>query len=218
MSDFYVLFNLFLLFAQYNASLRKPKPCSTRNCNPVYIVVMLLSLYNSVLLYNERSIYMKESPTLYRKRMIPDECVLLKDDVILEQNEDFIITKWNTLKPRRDFHHGYSCYYLNKGIKVSKFYREDNSLLYWYCDIVDYHYEENDNSLVVTDLLADVVIYPDGDVKVLDIDELAIALEKKICPVELVTKALKQLDMLLNLIYDDKFEILTSPIENIEKI
>ena len=159
---------------------------------------------------------MRENPSIYRKRMIPDECVLLKDDVILEMNEDIIITKWNTHNPRRDFHHGYSCYYLNMGIKVSKFYREDNTLLYWYCDIVDYKYEEKDNSLIVTDLLADVVIYPDGFVKVLDVDELAIALEKNICPVDLVIKGLKRLDNLLSFIYDDKFDILTNHIERIE--
>ena len=118
---------------------------------------------------------------IYRKRIIPDECILLKDDIILERTPDRIITKWNTLNPRRDFHHGYSCYYLNLGYKVSKFYREDDTLLYWYCDIVDYRYQEAENALIVTDLLADVVIYPDGYIKVLDVNELAIALEKKLC-------------------------------------
>ena len=113
-----------------------------------------------------------ETLKIYRKRIIPDECILLKDDVILEANDEIIITKWKTLKPRRDFHHGYSCYFLKTGYKVSKFYREDDSLLYWYCDIVDYTYDEAQNSLIVTDLLADVVIYPDGYVKVLDIEEL----------------------------------------------
>ena len=154
-----------------------------------------------------------EDLKIYRKRMIPDECILLKDDVILEVTDDIIVTSWKTLKPRRDFHHGYSCYYLKLGYKVSKFYREDNTLLYWYCDIVNYDYREEDNSLVVTDLLADVVIYPDGYIKVLDIDELAIALEKKLCSPEIVTQALRILDRLLNIIYDDKFETLSSKIE-----
>lgn len=154
-----------------------------------------------------------EDLKIYRKRMIPDECILLKDDVILEVTDDIIVTNWKTLKPRRDFHHGYSCYYLKLGYKVSKFYREDNTLLYWYCDIVDYDYRKEDNSLIVTDLLADVVIYPDGYIKVLDIDELAIALEKKLCSPEIVTQALRKLDRLLNIIYDDKFETLSSKIE-----
>ena len=154
-----------------------------------------------------------EDLKIYRKRMIPDECILLKDDVILEVTDDIIVTSWKTLKPRRDFHHGYSCYYLNLGYKISKFYREDNTLLYWYCDIVNYDYREEDHSLIVTDLLADVVIYPDGYIKVLDIDELAIALEKKLCSLEIVTQALRKLDGLLNIIYDDKFETLSSKIE-----
>lgn len=150
---------------------------------------------------------------IYRRRMIPDECILLKDDIILEQTKDLIVTKWNTLKPRRDFHHGYSCYFLNYGYKVSKLYREDNTFLFWYCDIVDYQYKEKGNALIVTDLLADVVIYPDGFVKVLDINELAIALEKKLCDPERIMQALKKLDNLLNLIYDDKFDTLSSKIE-----
>lgn len=150
---------------------------------------------------------------LYRRRIIPEECILLKDDKILEVTDDVIITSWNTLKPRRDFHHGYSCYYLNLGYKISKFYREDNSLLYWYCDIVDHSYDEKNNSLIVTDLLADVVIYPDGYIKVLDIDELAIALEKKLCEPQTVTQALRRLDSLLNMIYDDKFEALSKRID-----
>lgn len=150
---------------------------------------------------------------IYRKRIIPNECILLKDDIILEENEETIITKWETLKPRRDFHHGYSCYFLKSGYKVSKFYREDNSLLYWYCDIVDYTYNQPEDALVVTDLLADVVIYPDGYVKVLDIDELAVALEKELCESRTVIQALSGLGKLLDLIYEDKFDTLSSYVD-----
>ena len=31
---------------------------------------------------------------LYRRRIIPSECLLLKDDEILEQNDEFLITRW----------------------------------------------------------------------------------------------------------------------------
>ena len=117
-------------------------------------------------------------PTLYRKRIMPDECVYLKDDVILKCNEDIILTKWNALRPKKELHHGYSCYFLKEGLKLSKFYRNDDSLLYWYCDIVEYEYRPEDNSLTSLDLLADVIICPDGFVKVIDLDELAIAMDK----------------------------------------
>ena len=96
---------------------------------------------------------------------------------------------------------------------MSKFYREDNSLLYWYCDIVDYTYRETGEELLVTDLLADVVIYPDGYIKVLDLNELAVAIEQTLCEPHIITQALRKLDNLLNLIYDDKFDTLTSYIE-----
>lgn len=154
-----------------------------------------------------------ENLSIYRRRLIPDECILLKDDIILESSKELIVTKWTTLKPRKDFSHGYSCYFLNQGFKVSKFCRADNSLMYWYCDIVDYDYNKETNTLVATDLLADVIIYPDGFVKVVDLDELALAVEKKICEPEKITLALKNLDSLLNLIYDDKFDVLTAHVE-----
>ena len=132
-------------------------------------------------------------PILYRKRLIPEECVLLKDDIILSCNEDIIVTKWNALKPKKDLHHGYSCYFLKEGYKVSKFYQEDNSLLYWYCDIVDYEYQKKDNRLVVTDLLADVLIYPDGFVKVVDIDEMVICLNEQKISLEQLKHSLTQI-------------------------
>lgn len=151
----------------------------------------------------------KPYPILYRKRLIPEECVLLKDDVILSCNEDVIVTKWNALKPKKDLHHGYSCYFLKEGYKVSKFYQEDNSLLYWYCDIVDFEYQKEDNRLIVTDLLADVIIYPDGFVKVVDIDEMVICLNEQKISLEQLKHSLTQLDKLLQIIYAGKFETLT---------
>jgi hypothetical protein len=38
-------------------------------------------------------------PNLYRKRFIPEELTLLKDDIILQNDKDLIITKWVTLHP-----------------------------------------------------------------------------------------------------------------------
>jgi len=149
------------------------------------------------------------NPILYRRRIIPDECVLLKDDIILSCDEDHIVTKWNALRPKKDLHHGASCYFLKEGFKVSKFCREDDSLLYFYCDIVDYNYDSAQNNLIVTDLLADVIIYPDGFVKVVDLDELVTALEARSISLDTLKASLNKLDKLLNIIYSGKFENLT---------
>ena len=143
---------------------------------------------------------------LYRRRLIPSECILLKDDIILEQNDEFIVTKWNTIHPKPDFSHGCSCYFLREGIKVSKIYRADGSLVYWYCDIVDYAFDEISNTLTVTDLLADVILYPEGRMEVVDLDELAEALERELITKEQMTTCLRNLNHLLSMIYRDKFD------------
>lgn len=156
------------------------------------------------------------NPVLYRRRIIPDECIQLKDDVILECNEDRIVTSWNAIRPKKDLHHGYSCYFLKEGFKVSKFYYEDGRLLYWYCDIVDYDFIASDNKLIVTDLLADVIIYPDGFVKVVDLDELVTALNSRSISLDTLKSSLNKLDKLLNLIYARKFDTLKKEIEKFE--
>ena len=154
-------------------------------------------------------------PILYRKRLIPDECILLKDDRVIVRDDEKIITGWHTIKPRKDLHHGYSCYYLKKGFKVSKFYRDDGSLLYWYCDIVSYDYEPDTDTYIVTDLLADVIVYPDDFVKVVDIDELVTALNEKLISEETLKVSLLNLNALLEIIYAGEFGILQKPIESI---
>lgn len=153
------------------------------------------------------------NPILYRRRLIPDECILLKDDVILECNEERIVTSWNAIRPKKDLHHGYSCYFLKEGFKVSKFFYEDGRLLYWYCDIVDYDYSPSDNKMIVTDLLADVIIYPDGFVKVVDLNELVISLESRSISLDTLKSCLLKLDKLLNIIYSGNFSSLTCFIE-----
>lgn len=152
---------------------------------------------------------------IYRKRLIPDECVLLKDDIILEQSDDIILTKWKTLNPKTAFSHGCSCYFLHDGIKVSKFYRSDNTLLYWYCDVVSYDYNKEENVLTTTDLLADVIVHPDGSVQVVDLDELAEAFEKGLLSPEQMSACLRQLNQLLSYIYRDKFDRLQTHLEKL---
>ncbi len=148
------------------------------------------------------------NPILYRRRIIPEECVLLKDDIILSCDEDRIVTSWQALHPKKDLHHGCSCYFLKEGFKVSKFCCEDGSLLYWYCDIVEYDYHASDNSLIVTDLLADVIIYPSGYVKVVDLDELVTALESRSISLDTLKSCILRLDKLLQIIYSGHFDTL----------
>lgn len=157
-----------------------------------------------------------EYPDLYRKRIIPEECILLKDDEILFLNDDLLVTRWKTLKPRKDFHHGVSCYFLKEGFKISKFYREDESLLYWYCDIISADISKDANKIVITDLLADVVILPDGFVRVLDLEELSEAHAAGKLSTEMLTQAVALLGKLLKIIYNGAFGKLALELEQRE--
>lgn len=154
-------------------------------------------------------------PILYRKRLIPEECVLLKDDEILLCRPDLLITKWVTLKPRLDFHHGYSCYFLKEGYKISRFYRKDGSLLYHYCDIIRPDYFADTNELIVTDLLADVIIYPNGFVQVVDIGELSEASQQGLIGIDDIRNALSSLQNLLDEIYGGRLDALMAPLDEV---
>ncbi|MCI8628184.1 MAG: DUF402 domain-containing protein [Firmicutes bacterium] len=140
--------------------------------------------------------------TLYRKRFIPMETILLKDDNIVFQNEDVIVTKWNALKPREDFSKGISCYFLKEGYKISRFINKNDNIVYHYCDIIETEYIVQNNTYIFIDLLADVLIYENGFIKVVDIAEIAEALEKNILSLDLAKKALYRLDALLTIIYN----------------
>lgn len=158
-----------------------------------------------------------KTPELYRKRLIPLQNIPLKDDQILFESDEIIVTKWNTLNPKTQFDHGISCYFLKEGVKVSKFYMSDGTLLYWYCDVVDYVYEEEKNRLTVVDLLADVLIYPDGAVKVVDLDEMADAFGQGLLSAELLREGMYRLDGLLRKIYKGDFVKMQGILEQYEK-
>lgn len=157
-------------------------------------------------------------PRLFRRRFIPDENIELKDDMILALEPNLIITSWNVLKPRRDISRGVSAYFIDKGIKVSKVFDNAGQMVYWYCDIIETHYDEKENIYTFNDLLIDVVVYPDGHVEVLDMDEFADAMEQGILSVGTIAHAMRATDDLLHTIYAGEFEKYTHYIDDMLKV
>ena len=154
-------------------------------------------------------------PRLFRRRFIPDENIELKDDMILALEPNLIITSWNVLKPRRDISRGVSAYFIDKGIKV---FDNAGQMVYWYCDIIETHYDEKENTYTFNDLLIDVVVYPDGQVEVLDMDEFADAMEQGILSVGTIAHAMRATDDLLHTIYAGEFEKYTHYIDDMLKV
>ncbi len=142
-----------------------------------------------------------KKPLLYRKRLIPRENIPLEDDEILYFSDTELITRWHTLKPKPQLHHGISYYALDRGWKISRFYDFAGNFLYWYCDIISTEYIPEENSYIFTDLLADVIIYPDGRIHVVDLDEMKEALQDKLLTADEIVAALGQLDALLRILY-----------------
>ena len=147
-----------------------------------------------------------------RRRFEPDETIVLKDDRILYMNSDYILTKWDTLTPRKDFAGGISAYYPDENWKVSLVYRSDGSIYHWYCDILETILHEDDKHIETNDMLLDVIIR-DGQVFVVDADELAQVLEANKVSPAFVAKALRSMDRLLKAIYSGEFKKIKAPVE-----
>ena len=143
---------------------------------------------------------------LFRRRFIPNEITPLSDDKVLKLEENLIITSWKTLNHRTDFASGMSAYFIDKGWKVSKFLDREGNIKYWYCDIIDCILDEASNSFTYEDLLFDVVVYPNGSIKVLDCDEAAEAREKGYITEEQLLRGLKSMNELLTTIYHGRFD------------
>ena len=154
---------------------------------------------------------------LFRRRYLPDEITELKDDKVLSLSEDLLITSWDSLRPRDDFSSGVSAYFINLGVKVSKIYTADGTLVHWYCDINEPEIHKEDRTYIFHDLLIDVVVAPDGSTRVVDMDEFADMLEQGVISQPLGIHALRRTDHLLRLIYSGNFSQLTSYIDAIEK-
>lgn len=150
-----------------------------------------------------------EKPLLYRKRYIPLEIKSLNDDEILLVTDDVIVTKWNTFKPKKEFSKGVSYTFLNEGYKISKFMKDNGETVYYYCDIINSEYQKEKNTWIFTDLLVDVKIYPSGFVEVVDVGEVAEALDSGLINEEIVKELLVKLDKLLEIVYSGKWKDMT---------
>lgn len=138
---------------------------------------------------------------LYRRRFIPNEKILLHDKIIRIDNE-VIITKWKAFRPKTNFSSGYSCVYIDEGFKVSKLFDDNNNFVSFYCDIINV--KINHNEYIIEDLLIDVTINK-NNVRVLDLNELADALDKNLITTNMAKDALRKANRLLSIIYNGNF-------------
>ena len=137
-------------------------------------------------------------------------------NTIVSISDGHIITRWKTLHPKEEFSYGISYYVVKHGWKISKFYKENGTLAYIYCDIIDTSYDKNTDTYIFTDLLADVIIENDGFVRVVDLDELADACRMSIISNDMLVTSLHRLNALLSIIYNGDFKDYLDELERYE--
>lgn len=142
---------------------------------------------------------------MYRRRFIPNEIIDISDDEVLERNSNIIVTRWKPIKPREDIGGGISYTFLRRGYKISKIFDNHGNFIYWYCDVVEYTYDKEKDEYVFTDLLADIKVYPDGKMEILDFAELTEAFRNKLITATQLLGAIKSINMLVEMIQNDFF-------------
>ncbi len=155
---------------------------------------------------------------LYRRRFIPNELVRLDDDEILKYEDNLMITRWKTISTHTAFVSGVSAFFFDKGWKVSKFLDANGNICYWYCDMVDIEKDEDKGTLTCIDLLFDIVVFPDGSIRVMDSDEAADAFEQGLITQAQLLKGLRSMNELLNVIYNDRFDRLQAVVNSADSI
>ena len=143
---------------------------------------------------------------LFRKRFIPDEIIDISKDEIVKSNDELIITKWLPIHPRGDIASGMSWTYFKDGYKISKFYDEAGNFLYYYCDIIDYDYDSQEDKYTFIDLLVDIKYYPNGKIEFLDFDELQKAYDDGLIDGGLLIKAVSNLNKLATIIQERRID------------
>lgn len=79
--------------------------------------------------------------------------------------------------------------------------------LYWYCDIIDYEYDDANDAFTFIDLLVDVKV-TNGKIQVLDLDELKEALDKGLIDNERFLRAINKLNKLVKMIEENGIDYL----------
>ena len=157
--------------------------------------------------------------TIIRKRYIPNEEIDISSDRILVDTKDILITKWLPINPRKDIAWGISYVNFNDNYKISRFYGKNDEFLFWYCDIIEAAKEQSGEQrrYVFTDLLLDVVIYPNMHYEIKDMEELSEAFETGLIDKRQYDVSLGALERLLKNIQSGEFPPKDFKYEDFEK-
>ena len=87
---------------------------------------------------------------------------------------------------------------------------------YWYCDVGDFDIDTENDEFTFIDLLADVIVYPSGEIRVVDLAEAADIFESGKIDSDILCKMLRRLDFLLETVHSGEFANMQKMLESYE--
>lgn len=141
------------------------------------------------------------------RKFVPEKKIInVSKDKIRQWDDNLLITEWLPRRAREDMSGGISFAFFDKGYKISWVYKGNYEFAFWYCDIIGQgKFSKSKKTFSYPDLMADVKISPDGKVTILDLHELADALEKSLITKKQSCDALRSLNSLLEIIDKGEF-------------
>lgn len=141
----------------------------------------------------------------YKMKLTSNKLEDISDDKVLFQNDEIMVTDFSPKSSSMGTSRVLSFCLFKNNWQISANFDQEGHFRYWYCDIVDYSVNRENNSLTITDLAADVAVFPDNYVSVMDLDELGELIDTESISKEMSVKALKSAQALLKLVYDGQF-------------
>lgn len=115
---------------------------------------------------------------LLKHKLVPQGTVDITNDKILFFDGNFLVTQWKPENSNMNISSAISLVSIKDGYQISKKFDSNNKFVYWYCDIVKTKWTKETSCLEITDLIIDLVVFPNYQVNCIDLDELTDAKEK----------------------------------------
>lgn len=141
----------------------------------------------------------------FKRKFFPPITFDISNDELHYHNDDIMVTSWIPENSDMGVAKAVSVFFLKEGFQISKKFDKKGNFLYWYCDIIAIEQNTQENSITFVDLIADVVVLPNGQVELIDLDEFADAIEKNIIEREYIAQAVRSMHNLLEYIYKQDF-------------
>lgn len=121
---------------------------------------------------------------LLKHKLVPPSSEDISGDEVLYFDLDFLVTRWKPAKSNMNIGAAVSLLCVKSGVQISKKYNREGKFVYYYCDMVKTHWDPETETFEVTDLIADLIVFPDSELRLIDLEEFQEAYQSKVIDTE----------------------------------